>query len=84
MGGKKQYDKKAAVKRQPKSVAQFCRSVKDMADIKIAKKYLEPDELKVLNNLVSGYFDFAEIQAICLKNSYTFNINLQYLSCEYR
>ena len=28
-GGKKQYDKKAAVKRQPKSVAQFCRSVKD-------------------------------------------------------
>lgn len=35
-----------------------------LADIKIAKNYLEPDELKVLNNLVSGYFDFAEIQAM--------------------
>ncbi len=33
-------------------------------DIGIAKNYLNEDELKVLNNLVSGYFDFAEIQAI--------------------
>lgn len=33
-------------------------------DIKIAKNYLEADELKILNNLVSGYFDFAEIQAM--------------------
>lgn len=33
-------------------------------DVKIAKNYLEADELKVLNNLVSGYFDFAEIQAM--------------------
>ena len=30
----------------------------------IAKNYLSEEELKVLNNLVSGYFDFAEIQAI--------------------
>ena len=30
----------------------------------IAKNYLSTDELKVLNNLVSGYFDFAEIQAM--------------------
>lgn len=30
----------------------------------IAKNYLTEEELKVLNNLVSGYFDFAEIQAI--------------------
>jgi len=30
----------------------------------IAKNYLLTDELKVLNNLVSGYFDFAEIQAM--------------------
>jgi len=35
-----------------------------MSDIAIAKNYLTEDELKVLNNLVSGYFDFAEIQAI--------------------
>jgi len=33
-------------------------------DTKIAKNYLTADELKVLNNIVSGYFDFAEIQAI--------------------
>ena len=30
----------------------------------IAKNYLSNDELKVLNNIVSGYFDFAEIQAM--------------------
>ncbi len=35
-----------------------------LQDIKIAKNYLDEDELKILNNLVSGYFDFAEIQAI--------------------
>lgn len=33
-------------------------------DIGIAKNYLTPEELKILNNLVSGYFDFAEIQAM--------------------
>lgn len=33
-------------------------------DIAIAKNYLSADELKILNNLVSGYFDFAEIQAM--------------------
>jgi len=33
-------------------------------DIGIAKNYLSEDELKVLNNIVSGYFDFAEIQAM--------------------
>ncbi len=35
-----------------------------MKDIGVAKNYLSEDELKVLNNLVSGYFDFAEIQAM--------------------
>ena len=33
-------------------------------DIVIAKNYLKEDELKILNNIVSGYFDFAEIQAM--------------------
>ena len=33
-------------------------------DIVVAKNYLTEEELKVLNNLVSGYFDFAEIQAM--------------------
>ncbi len=36
----------------------------------IAKNYLTEEELKVLNNLVSGYFDFAEIQAIRHKPMY--------------
>ena len=35
-----------------------------LKDAKIAKNYLNENELKVLNNLVSGYFDFAEIQAM--------------------
>ena len=35
-----------------------------MKDIGVAKNYLNEDELRVLNNLVSGYFDFAEISAI--------------------
>lgn len=33
-------------------------------DIGNAKNYLTEQELKVLNNLVSGYFDFAEVQAM--------------------
>ncbi|MBQ8120305.1 MAG: virulence RhuM family protein [Ruminococcus sp.] len=33
-------------------------------DIVIAKNYLSEDELKILNNIVSGYFDFAEVQAM--------------------
>ena len=33
-------------------------------DILVANNYLDEKELKILNNLVSGYFDFAEIQAI--------------------
>ena len=35
-----------------------------MSDVVIAKNYLTKEELQILNNLVSGYFDFAEIQAI--------------------
>lgn len=35
-----------------------------LKDISVAKNYLTESELKILNNLVSGYFDFAEIQAI--------------------
>ena len=35
-----------------------------LRDVEIAKNYLTEDELRILNNLVSGYFDFAEISAI--------------------
>lgn len=33
-------------------------------DIGIAKNYLTEEELRILNQMVSGYFDFAELQAI--------------------
>lgn len=35
-----------------------------LKDIGIAKNYLNENELKILNNLVSGYFDLAEINAM--------------------
>jgi hypothetical protein len=39
-------------------------------DIIVAKNYLNSEELKILNNLVSGYFDFAEIRAMKRKPMY--------------
>lgn len=39
-------------------------------DIGIAKNYLTEDELKILNRLVSGYFEIAEMQAIKHKPMY--------------
>jgi hypothetical protein len=39
-------------------------------DISVAKNYLTENELKILSNLVSGYFDFAEIQALKHKPMY--------------
>lgn len=41
-----------------------------LKDVKIAKNYLSESELKILNNLVSGYFDLAEINAIEHKPMY--------------
>lgn len=35
-----------------------------LQDVRIAKNYLDENELKILNNIVSGYFDFAEVQAM--------------------
>ena len=48
----------------------FSGSCPTQKDISIAKNYLTETELKILNNLVSGYFDFAEIQAIKQKPMY--------------
>ncbi len=39
-------------------------------DVMVAKNYLSESELKVLNNLVSAYFDLAEINAIEHKKMY--------------
>ena len=51
--------------RQPfMGLTTFSGAMPTMKDIQVAKNYLTEDELKILNNLVSGYFDFAEVQAI--------------------
>ncbi len=42
----------------------FKRDHPTLRDAQIAKNYLSEDEPKILNNLVSGYFDFAEVQAM--------------------
>lgn len=39
-------------------------------DIGIAKNYLSEEELRILNRLVSGYFDFAEVQAMRHRHMY--------------
>lgn len=41
-----------------------------LKDIGVAKNYLNENELKILNRLVSGYFDLAEINAIEHKPMY--------------
>ena len=48
----------------------FSGELPALKDIGIAKNYLQENELKVLNNLVSGYFDLAEINAIEHKPMY--------------
>lgn len=48
----------------------FKGELPSIKDIGIAKNYLNENELKILNNLVSGYFDLAEINAIEHKPMY--------------
>jgi len=48
----------------------FSGTIPIQKDISVAKNYLTETELKILNNLVSGYFDFAEIQAMKQKPMY--------------
>lgn len=48
----------------------FSGELPALKDIGIAKNYPDGSELKVLNNLVSGYFDLAEINAIEHKPMY--------------
>lgn len=48
----------------------FAGELPALKDISVAKNYLSEDELKILNNLVSGYFDLAEINAIEHKPMY--------------
>lgn len=48
----------------------FAGDFPTLKDVGVAKNYLSADELKILNNLVSGYFDLAEISAIEHKPMY--------------
>lgn len=48
----------------------FSGELPSLKDIGVAKNYLKEEELKILNNLVSGYFDLAEINAIEHKPMY--------------
>ena len=48
----------------------FLGELPALKDIGVAKNYLKEDELKILNNLVSGFFDLAEINAIEHKPMY--------------
>ena len=48
----------------------FSGELPALKDIGIAKNYLQENEMKILNNLVSGYFDLAEINAIEHKPMY--------------
>ena len=48
----------------------FSGEMPALKDISIAKNYLNENELKILNNLVSGYFDIAEINALEHKPMY--------------
>lgn len=42
----------------------FTGEFPSIKDIGIAKNYLKENELRILNNLVSGYFDIAEVNAL--------------------
>jgi hypothetical protein len=48
----------------------FSGELPALKDIGVAKNYLTENELKILNNLVSGYFDLAEINALEHKPMY--------------
>ena len=61
---------RADAEKQFMGLTSFSGELPALKDIGIAKNYLQEDELKVLNNLVSGYFDLAEINAIEHKPMY--------------
>lgn len=61
---------RAAAEKPFMGLTTFSGELPALKDIGIAKNYLSESELKILNNLVSGYFDLAEISAIEHKPMY--------------
>lgn len=62
--------KRADAEKPFMGLTSFFGELPALKDIGIAKNYLQENELKILNNLVSGYFDLAEINAIEHKPMY--------------
>ena len=62
--------KRADAEKPFMGLTSFTGELPALKDMGIAKNYLKEDELKILNNLVSGYFDLAEINAIEHKPMY--------------
>ena len=62
--------KRADAEKPFMGLTSFSGELPALKDIGVAKNYLKEDELKILNNLVSGYFDLAEINAIEHKPMY--------------
>lgn len=69
--------KRADAQKPFMGLTSFAGEIPTKKDIGIAKNYLNEKELKILNNLVSVYFDFAEIQAIEHKPMYMSDYILQ-------
>ncbi len=61
---------RANAKKPFMSLTTFSGEMPALKDIGVEKNYLDESELKILNNLVSGYFDFEEISAIEHKPMY--------------
>ena len=61
---------RADAKKPFMGLTSFSGELPALKDIGIAKNYLQENELKILNNLFSGYFDLAEINAIEHKPMY--------------
>lgn len=62
--------KRADSEKEFMGLTTFTRDFPTKKDISIAKNYLTEDELKILNRLVSGYFEIAEMQAMKHKPMY--------------
>lgn len=62
--------KRADSEKEFMGLTTFAGNFPTKKDISIAKNYLTEDELKILNRLVSGYFEIAEMQAMKHKPMY--------------
>ena len=65
--------KRADSKKEFMGLTTFSGDFPTKKDIGIAKNYLTEEELKILNRLVAGYFEIAEMQAIKHKPMYMSN-----------